>query len=31
MVKAVTMCLDELGVHRDRVYKEELEGYEGMV
>ena len=31
MVKAVTTCLDELGVHRDRVYEEELEGYEGMV
>ena len=31
MVKAVTMCLDELGIQRDRVYKEELEGYEGMV
>jgi len=31
MVKAVAMCLDELGVHRDRVLKEELTGYEGMV
>ena len=31
MVKAVTMCLDKLGIHRDMVYKEELEGYEGMV
>ncbi len=31
MVNAVTTCLDELGIHRDRVYKEELEGYEGMV
>ncbi|MDF1525820.1 MAG: hypothetical protein RRA15_00810 [bacterium] len=31
MVKAVAMCLDELGIHRDKVYKEELEGYEGMV
>jgi ferredoxin-NADP reductase len=31
MVKAVAICLDELGIHRDKVYKEELEGYEGMV
>ena len=31
MVKAVAMCLDELGVHGDRVLKEELTGYEGMV
>ena len=31
MVKAVAMCLDEIGIHRDNVYKEELEGYEGMV
>jgi ferredoxin-NADP reductase len=31
MVNAVTGCLDELGVHRDRVFKEELQGYEGMV
>jgi ferredoxin-NADP reductase len=31
MVKAVAMCLDELGIDRDRVFKEELEGYEGMV
>lgn len=31
MVKAVAMCLDDLGIHRDKVYKEELEGYEGMV
>ena len=31
MVKAVAMCLDELGIHRDRVLKEELTGYEGMV
>lgn len=31
MVKAVAMCLDELGIHRDRVFEEELEGYEGMV
>ena len=31
MVNAVAMCLDELEIHRDRVFKEELEGYEGMV
>jgi len=31
MVKAVAMYLDELGIHHDRVYKEELEGYEGMI
>jgi ferredoxin-NADP reductase len=31
MVKAVTSHLDDLGIHRDRVYMEELEGYEGMV
>ena len=31
MVEAVTAHLDDLGIHRDRVYKEELEGYEGMV
>jgi ferredoxin-NADP reductase len=31
MVKAVAACLDDLGIDRDRVYKEELEGYEGMV
>lgn len=31
MVKAVATCLDELGIHRDKVFKEELEGYEGMV
>jgi len=31
MVKAVAACLDELGVHKNKVDKEELEGYEGMV
>lgn len=31
MVEAVTAHLDDLGIHRDRVYKEELEGYEGMI
>jgi NAD(P)H-flavin reductase len=31
MVKAVAVCLDDLGIDRDRVYQEELEGYEGMV
>jgi len=31
MVKAVSAHLSDLGVHRDRVYREELEGYEGMV
>lgn len=31
MVNAVLANLDELGIHRDRILKEELEGYEGMV
>jgi len=31
MVEAVIGHLDDLGIHKDRVFKEELEGYEGMV
>ena len=31
MVKAVAMCLDELGIDPGKVMKEELKGYEGMV
>jgi ferredoxin-NADP reductase len=31
MVRAVTACLDELGIDPGKVVKEELKGYEGMV